>query len=240
MPYELSVKWAPDYYQWVPDGLLYDNRDLGYIAKALNDEFVIFRDRVEAWRKNNYPRECDTPGIKEFEDWLDLSGSAAQDLQQRIDAVVALLNKKLPYTWITLHRMMAAIVGWDNFSLHRTGAKITVRIDQSRYASWAVVWDLFEEVIPMNLWWDMRNAVTTEDAEVEVAPGVRLNATVDSPMPEGIHTHEHVYAAAYGVGTIRQRTGEPFRDVEPHYTNQTAYVSSGSVITRTIRTVTEV
>lgn len=239
--YDLEVRWRPDYYQWVPDGLLYFNRDLGYIAKALNDEFALYRERVGSWRRNIFPRECDPLGAREFEDWLDLPGSAAQDLRVRIDAIVAQLNKKLPYTFINLHKMLAAVLGWGNFSVRRDGARLTVRVDQSRFGSWAVVWDLLEEVVPMNLWWDLRNTVTAEDAEVKAAPGVRLNVTIDSPVPDGWpDTHEHLRASVYGLEWVRQVTGEPFRDTEPRHTQSPVHVAVGSVMVRRLRTVMEV
>lgn len=227
----LKITWSPDYYQWVPDGHLYTNRDVEYIAIALNAELRVLTERIEEWRLNINPRDCDTPGIREFEDWLEIPGSNAMLLRERIDAVIAQLNKTLPYTWIRLHKMMAAIVGWGNFTLDRLRARITVEIDQSRYSSWPAVWDLLEEVVPMNLYWVLVDKATAEPGEVKAVPGARVNMTVDSPFPVfGVRAHEHLGVMDYMAVRLRETTGEGFRETEPHYTDEGLHTACGSAI----------
>ena len=180
---EDSKKWTPNYFSWIPDGILKENLDIRYIGDVLNSDFALLTARVTQWRLNINPQTCDQQGIKEYEDWLGLMSSPVVPLENRIEQVIIQLNKTLPYTWIRLHRMLGAVVGWDNFELSREGARITSKIKGESVSLVDSVDALFREVVPMNLWWDIRQLFDMDETPASLYPFQGQSWLISSVTP---------------------------------------------------------
>lgn len=123
------------------------------IVEAENPEFDLIGRRTDRVDTNIFPLLADELGIRTLESWLNLDSNRALSLDQRRIEILAKLNERLPYTWIKLHKMLASVVGWDNFELERIGARIVCKVNDPKYVG--TVNQLFERIIPMNLYWVM-------------------------------------------------------------------------------------
>lgn len=103
------------------------------------------------WLNNKFPREADLDGIKIFEKILELKPLDTDTIEDRRERIIAKLNARLPYTWIQLHRMMAAICGWEGYTLHLEDFVLLVYLSLENNDKIRFVIDLLYEVLPMHI-----------------------------------------------------------------------------------------
>lgn len=118
---------------------------------AQNPEFDEVRELREKWMKNKFPWEADEDGIKVWEKILGIKPSINSNLESRRSMVIAKLNERLPYTYIQLHRMMAAICGWDGFDLKLKDFVLMAVIAMDVPERYAAVKDMLMDVLPAHI-----------------------------------------------------------------------------------------
>lgn len=134
----------------LPD-ILRDFYEYQELLKAEDPEFDLIDDLLLKWRDNRYPKDADEDGIQFFEDLLDLTPAPTDTLEERRFRVLTRLNARLPYTEIQLRKMLAAICGWDGFSLTVSELVVLVSLAESSNSKIRIIYEMLLEVIPMNL-----------------------------------------------------------------------------------------
>lgn len=136
--------------EYLPD-ILRDFYEYQELFKAENPEFDTVDDSLLKWRDNLFPKTADMDGIKFFEEMLEIEPVPGDTLEVRRYRVIAKLNSRLPYTEIQLRRMMAAVCGWDGFSLTVSDLVVLVSLSEQNGDKIRVIYDMLRETIPMNL-----------------------------------------------------------------------------------------
>lgn len=136
--------------EYLPD-ILRDFYEYQELFKAENPEFDTIDDLLLKWRDNLFPATADKDGITFFEKMLEIAPLPDDTLDIRRYRVLAKLNSRLPYTEIQLRRMLAAVCGWDGFSLTIADLVVLVSLTEQNGDKIRVIYDMLRETIPMNL-----------------------------------------------------------------------------------------
>lgn len=130
---------------------LQDNKVLNALAEAKNPEFDLINQSLKELAINVLPQTANLDGIKRYEKWLGIKPNRGLSLEERRFQVIAKLNETLPFTDIRLNKMLAAIVGWDNFEFKLEDAHVTVKLTLESAFQYDVIYQMLEEIIPLNL-----------------------------------------------------------------------------------------
>lgn len=129
------------------------------LCLAENPEFDGMDQVREKWLKNKFPTEADLDGIKIFEKILDLHPADTDTVEDRRFKVLSNLNERLPYSWIQLHRMLAAICGWDGYELKLEHFILTVYLAMDSHSKLNSVISMLQNVLPMHLLINIEQAI---------------------------------------------------------------------------------
>lgn len=136
--------------EYLPD-ILRDFYEYQELFKTQNPEFDTIDDLLLKWRDNLFPKTADEDGIKFFEEMLNIEPIPDDTLDIRRYRVLAKLNSRLPYTEIQLRKMLAAICGWDGFTLTVADLVVLVSLTEQSGDKVRVIYEMLRETIPMNL-----------------------------------------------------------------------------------------
>ena len=176
--------------QYLP-GRMAQIKEFMDLCLAENPEFDDMEAVRKKWLNNKFPTQADEDGIAMFEKILDLHPSDSDTLEDRRFRVLTKLNERLPYTWIQLHRMMAALCGWDGYELKLEHFVLTVYLAMDSRSKLNSVIDMLRDVIPMHILIDIEQAVelflkvpvysySTDIVDIEIVPYQKKNAVFDS------------------------------------------------------------
>ena len=203
-------KWE----EWVADNLyrhfpaqINESPEVKQIVQVAAPELENQWNRLYRIDRNHYPKQADRDGIKTFEDWLELDVKKNDTLDTRRARIVAKLNETLPYTWIKLHRMVAAIVGWGNFTLERDGARIifNLLIPDPDNANIIAILEMFSHVIPMNLYWEFIHRPPTKMLPIRLGMGALMSIRTEIPEHKDYNYRRYTFANLYMGARVRKR-----------------------------------
>lgn len=137
--------------EYLPDRLA-EIKEAMSLCLAENPEFDLMDELRLKWEANRFPLEADADGLRAWEGVLDLYPKDGDSLEDRRDRVVAKLNSRVPYTEIQLRRMLAAIVGWDNFELQILGFELYLWVAFRSDVNLQLLYDILIEVVPEHIW----------------------------------------------------------------------------------------
>lgn len=137
------IKYLPDVYK--------EFYEYQRTADSINPEFDLFRENVQKVVENFFPNTADRSAIERFEELLDIVPLPTQTLQDRRQQVITKLNYKLPYTEIQLRKMLAAVLGWENYKLIIEHLKAKLYIYEDNPTAIESSRKLFWDIIPMNM-----------------------------------------------------------------------------------------
>lgn len=137
------LKYLPDIYKE-----FYEYRKT---ADAINPEFDLVRSNTKVVQENFFPNTADKSAIERWEELLDITPLPAQTLEDRRKQVITKLNYKLPYTEIQLRKMLASILGWENFKLIIDGLQARLYVYDDNLTNIESSYRLFWDIIPMNM-----------------------------------------------------------------------------------------
>lgn len=129
------------------------------LCKAENPEFDNMGEIRKKWLNNRFPKEADLDGIKLYEEILEIKPLENDTIEDRRFRILTKLNERLPYTWIQLHRMLAAICGWDGYELKLEDFIITVYLSLDSMSKTNAVLDMLRDVLPMSIFIDIEETV---------------------------------------------------------------------------------
>lgn len=196
---KIIVDNDPDILSHYPDYFL-ETDEINAICDGENPELKLYIERAVKVVNNTLPRTSDYDGVKKYEKWLDIPPDkiAGLSLEQRKDQIVAKLNETLPYTEITLQKMLANIVGWGNFSYRRDGAFVEVTLEPEAADSLQTVYDMLTRVLPMNLHFRLNGEVVDEADSYVYGIGTMLT---EDMIQEVDYTEkiEHIYIGGASI-----------------------------------------
>lgn len=106
---------------------------------------------------NQNPLYADLDGVTVWEEWLMIEPDSSKTLEQRRLDIISKLNERLPFTLVQLHRILAGIVGWDNFKIitypGEPKLKITLELSDIDYAG--NISNLLSHIIPAHVFYDV-------------------------------------------------------------------------------------
>lgn len=121
------------------------------LCLAENPEFEKMEIDRNKWLNNKFPTKADLDGIKIFEKILDITPKSFDSLEDRRFRVLSKLNERLPYTWIQLHRMVAAICGWNGYVMTLEDFILMVYLSLDNMNKTQAVLNMLRDVLPMNI-----------------------------------------------------------------------------------------
>lgn len=134
----------------IPDSLK-EFEELIEYCKAVNPELKELEDLTIKWTNNKFPTEADEDGIYYFEQVLGLRPNKGESLEDRRFRVLARLNEKTPYTIIQLHRIMAALCGWEGYTLKVEDFILTLTLAMDSNSKLKSVMQMLRRVVPMHI-----------------------------------------------------------------------------------------
>lgn len=146
----------------LPD-ILRDFYEIREKFKAENPEFDKIYDIIYRWYKNISPKTGDEECLKRFEDLLNLRPLPGDTLEDRRYRVVLKLNTRLPYTEIQLRKMLAAICGWDGFTLEVKDLEVHLKVTEENNKHLRALFEMLRDVLPMNLLYVLTQIVEHEE-----------------------------------------------------------------------------
>lgn len=160
---------------------LRESTELQEITGAEDKQFERIAMWTRRWLDNVFPDTTNEEGIRRWEEFLELTPEPGDSPEDRKVRVIAKLNETLPYTWISLHKMLANIVGWDNFKLERDGARITFSLTVKQPSDVLInsILDTFSRVIPLNLYWIFSHKPETESKDLKVLSASDITTSVE-------------------------------------------------------------
>lgn len=129
-------------------------RDFYEIENKLNaedPEFDKIYDVLYRWYQNLSPRTADSDGLSFYEELLNLRPKPGDSLEDRRYRVILKLNTRLPYTEIQLRKMIAALCGWDGFSLEVKDLVVDLKVVEENNKHLHALFEMLRDVLPMNL-----------------------------------------------------------------------------------------
>lgn len=186
----------------LPD-ILKDFYEYQELMKAQDPEFELIDDLLLKWRENLFPKTADKDGIKFFEDLLNITPLPGDTLEVRRYRVLVKLNTRLPYTEIQLRRMLAAICGWDGFTLTVADLTLLLSLTEQSGSKIRVIYEMLREVVPMNILIEIHQLLNSYGVLYSAAATGMGVTLVLLPWQSGeLKGNSGVYsAAAYRLGT---------------------------------------
>lgn len=118
---------------------------------ANDPEFDNASEIKEKWLNNRYQDTADEDGIKIWEKILKITPNKSDTLADRRFRVISCLQKRTPYTWSQLHKMMAALCGEDGYELKKGFFVLMVHIAMESQSQLRSVIQMLRDVVPMHI-----------------------------------------------------------------------------------------
>lgn len=176
------------------------SKDLIDITDAENPEFKLFYNRLSQLLKNRFPDYANERGIRDFEDWLNVSPEPGDSLEDRRFRIKSKLNQQLPYTYIHLHKMLAALCGWGGFELTLEDFVLSAHLTLETNSQVGAVYELLLSVVPANVLFRVVQYIN-EETDLQLASflqtGVRLKIESED--------NSAMIARLYSGATLREK-----------------------------------
>lgn len=120
-----------------------------------NPEFDRAKSGKDKWLNNRFPQDADIDGIRLWETVLDIKPNPTETLEDRRFKVITELQKRTPYTWSQLHKMLDALLGKDGYTLKKGYFVLMVYLAMKSTSQLKHVMDLLQEVVPAHILLDI-------------------------------------------------------------------------------------
>lgn len=118
---------------------------------AWNPEFDKLYQDQEKWRKNVFQDQADIDGIRMWEKVLSITPEATDTLEDRRFRIISDLQKRTPYTWNQLHKMLNALCGEGNYELKKGYFTLMLYLSMNSQSKLNSVIRMLQDVVPMHI-----------------------------------------------------------------------------------------
>ena len=118
------------------------------LTKDVNDMISIFYQSFY----NSFVNYTDENGIKMFEDMFGIIPESS-NIDDRRMAVLAIINKALPYTYNGFLQLLDGLCGAGNYEINMNYGEytLTIKLELAARAQFDTVTDLVNEIVPANI-----------------------------------------------------------------------------------------
>lgn len=207
------IEFTPNY--------LKENKTINAIYDAIQPVFDKLEKEAISVRNNIIPQTANSKGLEAFEKWLGIKTNKRLSDEDRQVEVLAKLNQSIPYTEVRLLKMLAGVVGWDNFTLEIDFATVKVWVDTNSIRQTMSVMNMLEAVLPLNLHFDLTHLIDEGKENINLgATGVLLK------QEEIKHTVKPTFLGITSVGVVT-KIEKVNNTITPSYMN---FVSAGKLV----------
>lgn len=126
-------------------------KELSDIQYAIDPELKDILKIMLKVLNNRFPQLSDRDGVEAWEEWLGIMPDSTKSLDERRSDILVKMNARIPYTKVQLHRILAAAVGWDNYSFTLENFTLLVEIAFDQYDKLKAVRDILEQIVPAHI-----------------------------------------------------------------------------------------
>lgn len=137
---------------YIPD-FLKDCIEMKAVQEAIQPEIQYMEDETERILGNTYILNTDERGIKVFENLLKTQALDNDTLDNRQFRVLSKWNRYVPYTKVTLKRMLQILCGEDGYTVDIIQAekRLIVRVSLRSRKNYDEVARMLEEMVPQDM-----------------------------------------------------------------------------------------
>lgn len=118
---------------------------------AWNPEFdKIYQDQAK-WRKNVFPDQADIDGIRLWEKVFGITPESSATLEDRRFKILTELQKRTPYTWNQLHKMLDALCGEGHYELKKGYFTLMLYLSMDTQSKLKSVMNMLQDIVPMHI-----------------------------------------------------------------------------------------
>ena len=118
---------------------------------ANDPEFDNTEELTNKGVNNRFPDSADIDGVQIWEKILNITPNTSDTLEDRRFRIIANLQKRTPYTWSQLHKMMSALCGEDGYELKKGYFVLMVYLAMDSQSKLKSVIQMLREVVPMHI-----------------------------------------------------------------------------------------
>lgn len=142
-------------------------KELADFQEAVEPELKQIHEIVIRYLKNRHILDADAEGIAQWEEWLNIKPPPGSSLEKRRQNLIARMNERLPYDIVQLHRMLAGLLGWDNFEINQTPGRFQMDIQiNAKAGKYDSAYQLLQRVLPAHVWWKLKSYLDLETAQI--------------------------------------------------------------------------
>ena len=104
---------------------------------------------------NRFQDTADIDGVRIWERILNITPNTSDTLEDRRFRIISVLQKRTPYTWAQLHKMMEALCGKDGYELKKGYFVLMVHLAMESQSQLKSVIQMLRDVIPMHILLDI-------------------------------------------------------------------------------------
>lgn len=169
-----------------------------YDFNVANDpEFENAEEIITKNLNNRFPDTADLDGIKIWEKILNIIPEPEDSIEDRRFRITTVFQKRIPYTWSQLHKMMRSICGDEAFELKRTKPFVLeVNLTMDSASKLKSVIQMLEEVVPMHI---QINVSCGYEAlsQVKFAGAGMFTITIETPLNDQLETAMIYHGSPY-------------------------------------------
>lgn len=122
---------------------------------ASDPEFENAQEIKDKGINNRFQDTADINGIRIWEKILNITPNTSDTSEDRRFRIISVLQKRTPYTWSQLHKMMEALCGKDGYELKKGYFTLMVYLAMDSQSQLKSVMQLLREVVPMHILLDI-------------------------------------------------------------------------------------
>lgn len=191
-------------------------KELADFQEAVEPELKQIHEIVNRYLRNRHILDADAEGVAQWEEWLKIKPPPGSTLEERRQNLIARMNERLPYDNVQLHKMLAGLLGWENFEVSQTPGRfqMDVRIN-AKAGKYDSTYQMLQRVMPAHVWWRLKSYLDIESAPITTAgfvtTGNEITILAYEPTELNIETAEATGSGTLSTGqviTIQASEGE--------------------------------
>lgn len=156
---------------------------------------------------NRFPNTADIDGVRIWERILSLTPNASDTLEDRRFRIISNFQKRAPFTWAELNRMLAFLCGADDYTLEREAEfilKVSLTLDSESMLQSVI--QMLEEIVPMHI---LLHIVVTHKGHFKIRVGGAYKDKVIFKIPiNNERKRSHVLLGTPVKKTVKFTVGE--------------------------------
>lgn len=195
---------------------------------ANDPEFENAQEIKDKALNNRFQDTADIDGVKIWERILNITPNTSDTLEDRRFRIISILQKRTPYTWAQLHKMMEALCGKDGYKLQKGYFVLMVYLAMDSQSKLKSVLQMLRDVVPMHILLEITQLLEY-NFNVDI-----FSWTVNNPSLKILPYQQRSYTQSVDAEIASISTQEKKIQILPFqprfFENETAYESASAVV----------